>query len=96
MPARKLDIELLERFYAQLRKQGSAGGKPMANSSVRQIHFILRAALGQAVKWGDLGWPCVRLAEGDLLIARNYVQPGSALVEKDTKTHRLDGSRWTS
>lgn len=148
MSARKLDIELLERFYARLRKQGGVGGKPMASSSVRQIHFILRAALGQAVKWGwlpenpaalatpprfgraeiqppsvegvtrllsvaweedpDFGtllwvaiisgvrrgelcglrWPCVRLAEGDLLVARNYVQPGSALVEKDTKTHQ--------
>jgi integrase len=148
MPARKLDIELLERFYARLRKQGGTGGKPMANSSVRQIHFILRAALGQAVKWGwlaenpaalatpprftwaeiqppsvegvnrlldiawegdpDLGtllwvaiisgvrrgelcglrWPCVRLAEGDLLVSRNTVQHGSVLVEKDTKTHQ--------
>ncbi|MGH8904991.1 MAG: hypothetical protein ACRD0K_00345 [Egibacteraceae bacterium] len=30
----------------------------------------------------------MRLAEGDLLIARNYVHAGSALVEKDTKTHQ--------
>ncbi|MGH8884582.1 MAG: tyrosine-type recombinase/integrase [Egibacteraceae bacterium] len=118
----------------------------MANSSVRQIHFILQAALGQAVKWGwlsenpaalatrprftraeiqplsvegvtrllgiaweedpDLGtllWVAIisgsaggavrtavalRLAEGDLLVARNCVQHGSALVEKDTKTHQ--------
>ncbi|MGH8931583.1 MAG: tyrosine-type recombinase/integrase [Egibacteraceae bacterium] len=149
LPPKKVDVEILERFYARLRKAGGKGGRPMANSSVRQVHFILRSALGQAVKWGwlnenpavlaspprlarkeiepptlegvtrlldvawqddaDLGtllwvaiisgvrrgelcglrWPRVRLAEGDLVIARNRVQAGSALVEKDPKRHQI-------
>ncbi len=148
LPAKKVDVEILERFYAWLRKAGGKGSRPIANSSVRQVHFVLRSALGQAVKWGwlndnpavlaspprlarkeiepptlegvtrllgvaweedpDLGtllwvaiisgvrrgelcglrWSRVRLAEGDLLVARNYVQAGSTLVEKDTKTHQ--------
>ena len=49
-----MDVEVLERFYAELRKRGGAGGRPLANSSVRQIHFILRAAFRLAVKWGRL------------------------------------------
>jgi integrase len=36
-----------------------------------------------------LRWPRVRLEAGDVLIARNYVQAGSALIEKDTKTHQV-------
>ena len=148
VPIRKVGVEVMERFYAQLRKSGGRGGRPMGNSSVRQVHFIMRSAFGQAVKWGwlpenpaalaspprlarreiepptiegvtrllevawdedpDLGtllwvtiicgvrrgelcglrWSRVRLTAGDVLIARNYVQAGSALVEKDTKTHQ--------
>jgi len=29
LSARKLDSELLEHFYARLRKEGGASGKPM-------------------------------------------------------------------
>jgi hypothetical protein len=52
MQAAKLDAELLERFYARLRKcrelcdgQRSRSGhncNPLSSSSVRQLHFILR------------------------------------------------------
>jgi hypothetical protein len=53
LPAGKLDAELLERLYARLRrcKQMCDGRtrdhecRPLSASSVRQIHFILRAAL---------------------------------------------------
>lgn len=62
MPAAKLDAELLERFYARLRRCNKlcttrAGHecRPLAASSVRQIHFILRAALERAVRWRYLG-----------------------------------------
>jgi integrase len=50
--ARKIDVETLDRFYTELRKRGGRGGRPLAASTVRQIHFILRASLGLAVKWG--------------------------------------------
>jgi ABC-type Mn2+/Zn2+ transport system ATPase subunit len=53
---------------------------------------LLWVAIISGVRRGELcglRWPRVRLAEGDLVIARNYVQAGSALVEKDTKTHQV-------
>lgn len=59
MPAGKLDVELLERFYARLRRcrklcSGSANDHrchPLSPSSVRQIHFILRAAFDRGMRW---------------------------------------------
>jgi integrase len=49
---RKLTVETLDQFYAELRKRGGVGGRPLAGSTVRKVHFILRAALGLALKWG--------------------------------------------
>ncbi len=49
--ARKITVETLDRFYAELRKRGGAKGQPLAPMTVRQIHFIIRAALNLAVKW---------------------------------------------
>jgi integrase len=59
MLAAKLDAELLERFYARLRRcnklcTGRAKDhhcRPLSASTVRQIHFIIRAALDRAVRW---------------------------------------------
>jgi len=50
IPVRKLDVETLDRFYGELRKRGGVRGQGLAPMTVRQIHFILRAALGLAVK----------------------------------------------
>ncbi|MGH8897591.1 MAG: tyrosine-type recombinase/integrase [Egibacteraceae bacterium] len=50
--ARRLTVETLDRLYAELRKRGGVHGQPLAPMTVRQIHLILRAALGLAVKWG--------------------------------------------
>ena len=49
---RKLTVETLDQFYAELRKRGGVDGRPLSGSTVRKVHFILRAALGLAVKWG--------------------------------------------
>ena len=95
LPLRKLTVDVLDRFYADLRRRGAgpcqrcvararrglpvlrageryrlasdppeapdrihqpdcAGGRPLAPNSVRKVHFILRAALGLAVRWGWL------------------------------------------
>ena len=61
MRAAKLDAELLETFYARLRKfRKLCDGKksrtthdcePLSNSSVRQIHAILRGSLDRGVRW---------------------------------------------
>jgi integrase len=63
LPAAKLDAELLERFYARLRRCNRLCGgnsidhdcRPLSASTVRQVHFILRAALDRAVRWRYLG-----------------------------------------
>jgi integrase len=70
LPIGKLTPETLDSFYAHLRGGGGARspatnqepqpgqragkGRPLAPSTIRQIHFILRAALGLAVRWGWL------------------------------------------
>src|SRR4051794_25120119 len=64
MQAGKLDAELLERFYARLlrckhlcsaRPPKGHACKPLGPSSVRKIHYILRAAFDRAVRWRYLG-----------------------------------------
>jgi hypothetical protein len=60
MKAAKIDAELLENYYALLQTCKHNGVRrtshtdhecePMSNSSVRAIHFILRASLDRAVK----------------------------------------------
>lgn len=70
LPIGKLTPETLDSFYAYLRREGGARpkatkrdhhpeqragkGRPLASSTIRQIHFILRAALRLAVRWGWL------------------------------------------
>lgn len=44
----------LDAFYAALRARGGRGGRPLAVSTVRRIHSVIRAALEQAVRWGWL------------------------------------------
>lgn len=71
MSAAKLDAELLERFYAPLcRCNRLCSGRardhecwPLAASTVRQVHFILRAALDRAVRWRYLSTNEATLAE---------------------------------
>jgi len=55
---------------------------PMASSAIRQVHWILSAALAAAVRWNDL-------AAGVLGIRRNYVRSRGRAIEKDTKTHQM-------
>jgi integrase len=60
LPLAKIDAELLEHFYARLRRcREQCSGRParghtcqpLAPSTVRQIHWILSGALGRAVRW---------------------------------------------
>jgi integrase len=63
LPAAKVDAEVLERFYARLQRcrdlcNGRQRGhtcRPLAGSTVRQIHTIIRSALDRAVRWQHLG-----------------------------------------
>ena len=51
---RRLKAADLDAWYAELRRSGGPGGRPLAANSVKRIHAVLRTALGQAVKWGWL------------------------------------------
>jgi integrase len=62
--AGKLDAEILERFYTRLQRcralcdgHSRAGHvcQPLSASTVRKIHYIVSAALEQAVRWRHLG-----------------------------------------
>ncbi len=62
LPAAKLDAELLERFYARLQRcrelcNGQRRGhscRPLASSTVRQMHVIISSAFNRAVRWQHL------------------------------------------
>ena len=62
--ASKLDAEMLESFYARLqrcrdlcdgRSRASHECRPLSGSTVRKLHYIISAALEQAVRWRHLG-----------------------------------------
>ncbi len=64
LPAARLDAELLERFYARLHRcrtmcTGRARNghicRPLSSITTRKIHYIIRGALGRAVRWQHLG-----------------------------------------
>ena len=58
----RLDAATLDTFYARLRRHGGKDGRPLAASSVRQIHAILSGALNRAVVWGWIASNPARLA----------------------------------
>jgi integrase len=51
-PLRRLRTADLDQWYAELRRSGAAGGKPLAPNTVIRSHAVLRRALAQGVKWG--------------------------------------------
>jgi len=72
LPLAKVDAELLERFYARLTKcrHLCSGNKrrghkcePLAATTVRKIHFILRATFERAVRWRYLTVNWAAMAE---------------------------------
>jgi hypothetical protein len=70
----RLDAATLDAFYAHLRKRGGKGGRPMAASSVHQVHAILSGALNRAVVWGWIAHNPARLASPPS-IERTDLQP---------------------
>ena len=62
LPVARLDAATLDRFYAQLRKQGGKNGRTLAPSTVREVHAIVSGALKQAAAWGWIIQNPARLA----------------------------------
>jgi integrase len=76
LPLRQLDAATLDAFYARLRQSGGKDGRPMAASSVRQVHAILSGALKRATAWGWIGHNPARLTMPPS-VERADVQPPS-------------------
>jgi integrase len=62
IPVRRLDVETLDTFYAELRRRGKHGGRPLSASTVRAVHTVLSGSLRQAVAWGWISHNPARLA----------------------------------
>jgi integrase len=62
IPVRRLDVETLDTFYAELRRRGKDGGRPLSASTVRAVHTVLSGSLRQAVAWGWIAHNPARLA----------------------------------
>jgi integrase len=62
IPVRRLDVETLDTFYAELRRRGKHGGRPLSASTVRAVHTVLSGSLRQAVAWGWIAHNPTRLA----------------------------------
>ena len=43
---------IIDAVYADLRRQGGVGGRPLASGTLARVHTVLRAAFGQAMRWG--------------------------------------------
>jgi integrase len=62
LPVRRLDVETLDTFYAELRKRGNQHGGPLSASQIRSVHTVLSGSLQQAVAWGWIAHNPARLA----------------------------------
>jgi len=70
--ADKVDARVLDRLYARMqqcrdlcdgRRRTGHSCRPLSSSTVRKIHYIIRAALGRAVRWQQLGVNRAELAQ---------------------------------
>lgn len=86
--AGKLDAELLESFYARLqrcrdlcsgRRRAGHECRPLSGSTVRKVHYIISAALEQAVRWRHLGVNPATLA---IAPAANHTEPDPPSAEE--------------
>ena len=48
MPLRKLTTAALDQFYADLRKSGGVGDRPLAPASVRRVHVVVAVGCSRA------------------------------------------------
>jgi integrase len=76
----QVDAATLDRFCAQLRKQGGKGSRPLAPSTVREVHAILSGAFRQAAAWGWITQNPVRLASPPVVQKAKVRPPDIAQV----------------
>lgn len=59
----RVDATTIDRLYLKLRREGGRGGRPLAAKTVRNVHGVLSAAFGFAVRKGLLNRNPAVLAE---------------------------------
>lgn len=59
----RVDATAIDRLYVKLRREGGRGGRPLAPKTVRNIHGVLSAAFGFAMRKGLIVRNPVVLAE---------------------------------
>ena len=75
MPLGRLTVADVDRWHARLR------GKGVGESSLRNQHLVLRAALSQAARWGWVSTNVVALAT----LGRRKTQPRSAMSADEVR-----------
>ncbi len=81
-PVGRLTVADVDRWHARLRARG------VGESSIRNQHLVLRAALSQAARWGWVATNVVTLAT----LGRRKTQPRSALSSEDVRAVIAAGS----
>ena len=71
----KLRTDQLDRFYSQLRDEGSQDGGPLSPATIRQTHAVIRRALNQAMRWGWIATNPASLAKPPRVRARALNPP---------------------
>ncbi len=77
---------MIDATYAQLRRCGGLGGRPLAAGTLTRVHVVLRAALAEAMRWG---WIWDNPAERAHCIV--HVSPERVSTTLDKYAHAVPG-----
>jgi integrase len=69
-----LTADKLNAFYATLLESGRRDGKGLSPEAVRNIHVVIRRALGDAVRWGQISRNPAELADPPKLRASKRIE----------------------
>ena len=69
-----LTADKLNAFYATLLESGRRDGKGLSPKTVRNIHVVIRKALGDAIRWGKVGRNPAELADPPKLRASKRIE----------------------
>jgi integrase len=94
IPLRRLRLDHLEAFYAQLANSGGRHGTGLAPKTVREVHMIIRAALDLAVRRELLGRNVaadshLRPSRAGHAVARTWTDSELARFLEAARPHRL-------
>jgi hypothetical protein len=54
LPLQRLRRPNVNQLYVELLQSGGRDGRPLRPKTVRNTHIVLRRALADAVRWGEL------------------------------------------